>query len=58
MTSFPELIATRLIDIKDRDSLRLVGRVIESQVTVLEAQLVQLKELHEGVNQQLEVLGK
>ncbi len=35
--------------LKDRDSLQLVGRILESQRVVLEAQLTQLRQLQEAV---------
>jgi hypothetical protein len=35
--------------LKDRDSLHLVGRILESQRVVLEAQLTQLRQLQEAV---------
>jgi hypothetical protein len=39
--------------IKDRASLQLVGRMIESQRTMLEAQIVQMNEMHEAVQARL-----
>ena len=46
-----------LTQVTDRASLQLVGRVLESQVTVLEAQLTQLKQVHEAVQQHLTQMG-
>lgn len=44
----------RIIDIKDRDALRLLSRILESQITVMEAQLNQLRQVHEGVQERLQ----
>jgi hypothetical protein len=40
--------------IKDRESLQLVSRVLESQRLVLEAQLTQTRQLQEAVQGRLE----
>ncbi len=46
-----------LTQVTDRPSLQLVGRVLEAHVTVLEAQLNQLKQVQEAVQQRLTQLG-
>ena len=46
-----------LTQVSDRPSLQLVGRVLEAQVTVLEAQLNQRKQVHEAVQQRLGQMG-
>ena len=46
-----------LTSVTDTSSLQLVGRVLEAQVTVLEAQLNQLKQVNDAVQQRLTQLG-
>ncbi len=46
-----------LTQVNDRPSLQLVDRVVEAQVTVLEAQLNQLRQVKEAVQQRLTQLG-
>ena len=46
-----------LTQVTDRSSLQLVGRVLEAQVTVLEAQLNQLRQVNEAVQERLDQLG-
>ena len=46
-----------LTQVTDRPSLQLVDRVLEAQVTVLEAQLNQLRQVKEAVGQRLGQLG-
>jgi hypothetical protein len=43
-----------LVNIKDKESLQFVGRLIESQRVVLEAQLTQMKQLQEAVNARMQ----
>jgi hypothetical protein len=43
-----------LVSLKDKESLQFVGRIIESQRVVLEAQLTQMKALQEAVNTRLQ----
>ncbi len=38
----------------DKESLQFVGRIIESQRVVLEAQLTQMKQLQEAVNARMQ----
>jgi hypothetical protein len=51
----PEDLFT-LATIKDRDSLQLVGRVLDAQRTMLEAQLVQTRQLQDAVQGRLETM--
>lgn len=44
--------------IEDRRSLRLMSRLIEGQRTMLEAQLEQLRQMQEAVDERIEELGK
>ena len=46
-----------LTQVTDKPSLELVDRVLEAQVTVLEAQLNQLRQVKEAVQQRLGQLG-
>jgi hypothetical protein len=46
----------RIIEIRDRDALRLVGRMLESQITVMEAQLNQLRQVQQGVEERIQSL--
>ncbi|MDQ3980597.1 MAG: hypothetical protein M3314_13740 [Actinomycetota bacterium] len=46
-----------LTQVTDKASLQLVDRVMEAQVTVLEAQLNQLRQVKEAVQQRLGQLG-
>ena len=46
-----------LTQVTDKASLQLVDRVLEAQVTVMEAQLNQLRQLKEAVQQRLGQLG-
>ena len=45
-----------LATIKDRESLQLVSRVLESQRLVLEAQLTQTRQLQEAVESRLQTM--
>ena len=46
-----------LTQVTDKASLQLVDRILEAQVTVLEAQLNQLRQVKEAVQQRLGQLG-
>ena len=56
MTSFPDLVV-RIAEIKDKESLQLVSRLIESQVTMLEAQVAQLQQLSKAVEEKMRDIG-
>jgi len=43
-----------LVGLKDKESLQFVGRIIESQRVVLEAQLTQMKALQEAVQARIQ----
>lgn len=45
------LTARELLAITDKDSLKLVARIVESQVTLLEAQLAQQKQLQAAITE-------
>jgi hypothetical protein len=42
-----------LSQLRDRDSLVIVSRVLESQITVLQAQLNQIQQVHGAVQERL-----
>jgi hypothetical protein len=46
-----------IVQIRDRDSLVLVSRVLESQRTVLESQLTQINMLDQVVQERIKSLG-
>lgn len=48
----------RIIEIRDREALVLVSRVFEAQISVTEAQLVQLKELKGAIDERIKNLKK
>jgi hypothetical protein len=58
MTTIADVIANSVLEINDRDSLRLVSRVIDAQITGLESQMVQLKSLQEGIQERVDRLGE
>jgi hypothetical protein len=47
-----------LAQVRDRESLTLVARVLESQLTVLEAQIVQLKQVQAALSERTKTLDK
>jgi len=53
MTTPADPWITTLPLIKDRVSLQLMGRLLEAQVTVLEAQVQQLKQVRSLVDEQM-----
>lgn len=48
----------RVANIEDEAALQLLGRIIQADVTMLEARLVQLRELESAINERMEVLRK
>jgi len=46
-----------LATVRDRESLVLVSRVLESQLTVLQAQVVQLQQVQRAVQERVGSLG-
>ncbi|MGF1640793.1 MAG: hypothetical protein ACFCUO_07570 [Rhodospirillales bacterium] len=48
----------RIIEIRDREALVLVSRVFEAQINIAEAQLVQLKELKNAIDERLKTMRK
>ena len=54
-TPNPEDFLT-LATLKDKESLQFVGRILESQRVVLEAQLTQMKALQEAVNTRMQAI--
>ena len=49
------LTARELLAINDRDSLKLVSRLVDAQVTLLEAQLAQQKSLQTAITRERQV---
>lgn len=47
-----------LTHVRDREALQLVSRVLESQLTVLQAQVVQLQQVQGAVQERLEGLPR
>ncbi len=45
-----------LAGLKDRESLQFVGRILESQRVVLEAQLSQMKALQDAVQSRMQTI--
>jgi glycerol-3-phosphate responsive antiterminator len=43
--------------IKDRESLQLVARMLESQLTIMEAQMAQMKQLQSAVDDRVKSMG-
>ncbi len=43
----------RIVEIRDKEALVLVSRVFEAQISITEAQLVQLKELKGAIDERL-----
>jgi hypothetical protein len=58
MTTPADIWLTTIPTIRDRESLQLVGRLIESQVMVLEAQLGQLKQVHGEIQKRMKATGR
>ncbi len=54
-TPNPEDFLT-IAGLKDKESLQFVGRIIESQRVVLEAQLTQMKTLQEAVQARMQAI--
>ena len=50
------LTAQELLAINDKDSLKLVTRLVDAQVTVLEAQLAQQKQLQTALQERAKSL--
>lgn len=48
----------RIGNIRDVASLKLIGRVLEGQITMLESQRVQLEELHSNIEEQIANIDK
>jgi len=44
--------------IRDRESLVLVGKLIDAQLTVLEAQVIQLKTVRTAIDQRIKEVGR
>jgi hypothetical protein len=43
----------RIVEIRDKEALVLVSRVFEAQISITEAQIVQLKELKGAIDERL-----
>ena len=57
MTTPADIWITTIPQLKDRLSLQLVSRLIESQITVMEAQVTQLQNVRKMVDEQMKNLG-
>jgi len=53
----PVDVWTKLVDIKDRESLVVVSQLIKSELTVMEAQVNQLRELNKVLDQRIQRMG-
>ena len=49
-------LISQLATVRDRDSIRLVSRVLESQLTVLQAQVVQLQQVQSALEERAKTL--
>jgi hypothetical protein len=49
---------TLVASVRDRESLQLMARVLEGQLTVMQAELAQLQQLHSSVQERIRTLGK
>jgi hypothetical protein len=49
-------LISQLATVRDRESLRLVSRVLESQLTVLQAQVVQLQQVQGALEERAKTL--
>jgi len=50
-------LVTVIPAIKDRESLQLVARMLESQLTIMEAQMAQMKQLQGAINERVRSMG-
>ena len=50
-------LVTVIPAIKDRESLQLVARMLESQLTIMEAQMAQMKQLQGAINERVKSMG-
>lgn len=51
-------LVSMLAQVRDRESLVLVSRVLESQLTVLQAQIVQLEQVQKALVERTKTLEK
>ena len=52
MTTLPDLW-TKITQIQDREALLLVHRLVQSELTVLEAQLAQLQQVNRAIEEKM-----
>ena len=57
MTTPADIWITTIPQLKDRVSLQLVSRLIESQITIMEAQVNQLQQVRKLVDEQMKNVG-
>ena len=57
MTTPADIWITTIPQLKDRVSLQLVSRLIESQITTMEAQVNQLQQVRKLVDEQMKNVG-
>jgi hypothetical protein len=46
-------LLTLVANIKDKESLQIVARVVQAQTAVMEAQLAQFKQLHSALQERM-----
>jgi cell division protein FtsB len=51
-------LVTVITQVRDRESLILVSRVLESQLTVLQAQVAQLEQVQKALTERAKTLDK
>ncbi len=56
MIPLPDLW-TKIREIQDLDALRLIHRLVQSQMTTVEAQLVQLQQVNRVIEEKMKDLG-
>ena len=57
MTTPADIWITTIPQLKDRVSLQLVSRLIDSQITIMEAQVNQLQQVRKLVDEQMKHVG-
>jgi hypothetical protein len=55
VTTLPDLW-TKITEIQDREALQLVHRLVQSELTVLEAQLAQLQQVSRAIEEKMKGL--
>jgi hypothetical protein len=55
MTTLPDLW-TKITEIQDRDALQLVHRMVQSELTIVEAQMAQLQQVSRAIEDRMKTL--